>query len=52
MYFVPEASGPETQESPDLFVGDTGVKGRSDSNMDSAEDVQPVCVHHLSYEQQ
>lgn len=50
MYFVPEAARPETQQSPDLFVGNTGVKGRSDSNMDSANDVQPVCVHLLSCE--
>lgn len=52
MYFVPEAARPKTQQSPDLFVGNTGVKGRSDSCADSVEAVQPVCVHLLSYEQQ
>lgn len=52
MYFVPEASRPKTPQSPDPFVGNTGVKGRSSSNTDSAKAVQPVCDHLLSYEQQ
>lgn len=52
MYFVPEAARPKTQQSPDLFVGNTGVKGRSDSNTDSAENIQAVCIRLLSYEQQ
>lgn len=46
--FVPEAARPETQQSPDLFLGNTRVKGRSYSNTDSAKDVQPVCVCFLS----
>lgn len=30
MYFVPEAARPKTQQSSDLLMGNTGVKGRSD----------------------
>lgn len=51
MYFVPEAARPKTQQSPELFVSNTGVEGGSDSNTDSAKAIQPVCVHLLSYEQ-